>query len=220
MLSIPSLFPVLVFLSIVARASADGLDLPCPSGFYSGVTITEGQYNVPAKEFYKRVGSFFKAEWYVSIYLHDVSRGGLCTNRRQVGTSENYTTTGTDNTIGAIREGPFGNTYFKETLVRSVQSPSEHVLAWTGIGMVYADPSGEQNITLYSYTEEHRINSICGGKATLVYMWNLHCADDYVNSWDAWDRVRSAALDAVVLKMGAKRFVGTCPGGERELQDI
>ncbi|KAJ7708278.1 hypothetical protein B0H17DRAFT_1125043 [Mycena rosella] len=168
------------------------LDPTCPEGYYPGVTVDEAMYTVPIDVLHGVIGSFFHAQWY---------------------TITNTTNVGKDNTVGSTREGhDVDGNYFKERLVRVFQTPSEKMIAWKSqVNNSVRNPSGNETAVQTTYTEEHRLMSICGGTATLVNMWNVQCANDLVNDWDEWYRMRGQALDAVITKLGAKQFKGTCP---------
>ena len=43
------------------------VDPKCPAGTTPGFEVYTARYDVPAKEFYAKVGSFFDEVWYVSI---------------------------------------------------------------------------------------------------------------------------------------------------------
>ncbi len=105
---------------------------------------------------------------------------------------------------------------FDERLVRVFKDDSEALIAYVNqIPTRFPDPSGGQVATYHSYIEEFRLISICEGEATLVHLWVAYCADDVVNSWDAWGRIRGDALNGVIVAEGAQEFKGTCPPGER-----
>lgn len=43
------------------------VDPKCPSGTTPGFEVYTARYDVPAKKFYEKVGSFFDETWYVSM---------------------------------------------------------------------------------------------------------------------------------------------------------
>ncbi len=44
------------------------IDPKCPEGTTPGFEVYTARYNVPAKEFHAKVGSFYDEVWYVSIF--------------------------------------------------------------------------------------------------------------------------------------------------------
>ena len=52
---------------LAARNIYYEFDPKCPAGTTPGFEYYTARYNVPAKEFYDKVGSFYDEVWYVSI---------------------------------------------------------------------------------------------------------------------------------------------------------
>ncbi|KAF9017796.1 hypothetical protein BDZ89DRAFT_368387 [Hymenopellis radicata] len=176
----------------VAFAGCDkDFDPKCPEGYYPGIVVTEGQYTVPFERMYNLTGSFFHAEWYIQP-------------------TTNY---GEDNTVGATRRGVLDGYGFDEKLVRVFKDDAEAMIGYMNqTPLRFPNPSGGRVSTYHSYLEELRLISICEGNATLVHMFTSYCADDVVNSCDAWGRFRRTLLNAVIVGEGAQEFKGTCPG--------
>lgn len=49
------------------------IDPKCPPGTTPGFEVYTARYDVPAKEFFAKVGSFFDEEWYVSLIRDSLS---------------------------------------------------------------------------------------------------------------------------------------------------
>lgn len=56
---------------LAARNNNYKIDPKCPAGTTPGFEYYTARYNVPAKLFYEKVGSFYDEVWYVSILASD-----------------------------------------------------------------------------------------------------------------------------------------------------
>ncbi|KAG6871863.1 hypothetical protein C0995_015650 [Termitomyces sp. Mi166 len=155
-------------------------------GFESNVW----QLTVPANTWIDKTGSFFNSAWYMGPGI--ISRSG------------------TDNTVGATRTTVFdGTTVLKDTLVGSYRSPTQSVQRFVLANGPVSLRS--QNLRFYSYTEELRATSICGGTATHYMMTATYCTNDPERAYRFFDAYRREKVGNVARELGATMFSGTCP---------
>ncbi|KAG6907378.1 hypothetical protein DXG01_009107 [Tephrocybe rancida] len=153
-------------------------DPTCPQGTYSGFESNVWQFNVPAREFINKTGSFFHSEWYI---------GPL------------NSTHGKDNTIGSTRTAAIGNSSFTEQLVGYYSSPTHSVIRFS----LHKGPLVLDGFELVAYTEEFRVMSICGGTATHFSMTATYCTGKVVDAYDFYDKFRRDSVGAVAKELGA-----------------
>ncbi|KAG6871864.1 hypothetical protein C0995_015651 [Termitomyces sp. Mi166 len=155
-------------------------------GFESNVW----QLTVPVNTWINKTGSFFDSAWYMGPGI--------------------ISTSGTDNTVGATRTTVFdGTTLLKDTLVGSYRSPTQSVQRFALANGPVSLRS--RNLRFYSYTEELRATSICGGTATHYSMTATYCTDDPERAYRFFDAYRREKVGNVAREVGAKMFNGTCP---------
>ncbi|EST08576.1 hypothetical protein PSEUBRA_001646 [Kalmanozyma brasiliensis GHG001] len=174
-------------------------DPECPAGTTPGFEFFTARYDVPAKEFYAKVGSFYDEVWYI----------GLPPNR----------TVGPDNTVGSIREIDFAGTILHEQLIKYTAKPTLLELQWHLVngpinvtGAVADDPPDE--VVLFgSYTEDLRVESICAGKATFITFTGRYCFDKPGPAYKIFDVAHSSSIEAVAQGLNATLIQGngTCP---------
>ncbi|KAG6816089.1 hypothetical protein H0H87_008751 [Tephrocybe sp. NHM501043] len=167
-------------------------DPKCPKGFYSGFESNVWQFAVPAPSFIKQVGTFFHSEWYAGVP---------------------NATHGNDDTIGATRTLFFKDRLLVERLIGTYRSPTQYVQHFS---RAQEKPVTIEDFTLLTYTEEHRVMSICGGAAVHYAMTATYCTDKVVVTYDFYDRYRKAAMQILANQTGALIFEGTCPLGESD----
>ncbi|KAG5649773.1 hypothetical protein H0H81_002099 [Sphagnurus paluster] len=161
------------------------LDPKCPPGTYSVFESNIWQFDVPAKGFVEKMGSFHNTDCLTS-------------------------TTGTDNAIGATRTGNYSGSIFAENLAVYSLSASGADLT---MGFVQETPGYDviyEGMVWYSYLEQFSIQSICAGRAAHIVFTAVACVNDAERVYDLYDKVRRVALDAVAAEIGAKLFAGSC----------
>ncbi|KAG6870294.1 hypothetical protein C0995_014010, partial [Termitomyces sp. Mi166 len=114
---------------------------------------------------------------------------------------------GKDNTIGATRATLFeGTSLFNNTLVGYHRSPTQSVQRF----MLTNGPVSLSNMTFYSYTEELKATSICGGTATYWTMTVTYCTDNPVGVHSFYDEYKRGKVQSLADELGASMFNGTC----------
>ncbi|KAG6864288.1 hypothetical protein C0991_010784 [Blastosporella zonata] len=166
-------------------------DPTCSKGFHAGFESNVWQLTVPASSFINKTGTFFHSEWY---------------------TGPLSATHGKDETIGATRTIVSGTDVFVERLVGIYRSPTQSVHRFS---LTVKNPVAFGGATFTYYTEELRAMSICGGTATQFSMTSTYCADNIVAAYDEYDSYRRASVQKVVIELGARVFLGTCPVGNK-----
>ncbi|KAJ1018020.1 hypothetical protein NDA16_004889 [Ustilago loliicola] len=189
--------------SDIASRNNDGhhykVDPKCPAGTTPGFEVYTARYNVPAKDFYAKVGSFFDEVWYI----------GLPPNA----------TRGPDNTVSSVREIDFAGTILHEQLIKYIHKPALLELEWHLVngpinvtGAVADDPPDEK-ILFGSYTEDLRVESICEGTGTFITFTGRYCFDKPGPAYKVFDVAHSSSIEAVAKDLGATKLEGngTCP---------
>lgn len=157
------------------------------------------RYDVPAQQFYAKVGSFYDEVWYI----------GLLPNA----------THGPDNTIGSIREIDFSGTILHEQLIKSTHTTALLELEWHLVngpidvtGAVTDNPP-EEKILFGSYTEDLRVESICEGRATFITFTGRYCFDKRNPACEVFDVAHRSSIEAVAKELNATLIKGdgTCP---------
>ncbi|CBQ69656.1 conserved hypothetical protein [Sporisorium reilianum SRZ2] len=175
------------------------IDPKCPAGTTPGFEVYTARYDVPAKEFYAKVGSFYDEVWYI----------GLPPNA----------TRGPDNTVGSIREIDFAGTILHEQLIKYTRKPALLELEWHLVngpinvtGAVADDPPDEK-ILFGSYTEDLRVESICQGRATFITFTGRYCFDKPGPAYKVFDVAHTSSIEAVAMDLNATLITGngTCP---------
>ncbi|KAG6901820.1 hypothetical protein C0995_007527 [Termitomyces sp. Mi166 len=172
----------------IAPISGLSEDPKCAKG-KPGFESNVWQFAVPASTWINRTGSFLHSEWYVG---------------------PNNSTSGMDNMVGATRTTLLeGTSLFSNKLVGYHRSPTQSVQRFQLVN----GPVSFKNLTFYSYTEEFRATSICGGTAVYYTMTANFCTDNPVGMYKFYDAYRKEKVQSLADELGAVAFNGTCPIG-------
>lgn len=175
------------------------IDPECPAGTTSGFETYTARYDVPAQQFFDKVGSFFDETWYI----------GLPPNK----------TVGRDNEVGSIRYIDFAGTILHEELIKSLHKSARLELEWKlangpiNVTGAVADDSPDEVILFGSYTEDMRVESICEGRGTYIVFTGRYCFDKPGPAYKVFDVAHSASIEAVAQELNATLITGngTCP---------
>jgi len=176
--------------SLVVNELSDPYDMACAPGLYPGFHTSEFRYDMPPESFFKIMGSFIHAEWYIGPLINS---------------------SGTDNVPGAIRTAKFNGAIYSDRLVGYARGPNQINIQFISAKPNIVFPSKPEPVTFGYYFEEHTITSICAGTATYVYFTARYCTNMPNEAYNIYATYQSTAMLAVADQLGANRIDGLCP---------
>ncbi|KAJ6456105.1 hypothetical protein C8R45DRAFT_1187003 [Mycena sanguinolenta] len=169
-------------------------DIECPANSYVSFVHNSYTYNAPLHKFTDITKSFFNASWYGDSVV----------------TSHN----GTDNVPGATRSGVFAGAIFSDMLNAIDKRSDAFIFSYQGKGFTFT-PAGYPVLTMHSYSETIRFESICGGKATYIDVITYICSDNQPLAYTVWSTLHTSTFDGLAATLGATILAGDCPSTAR-----
>ncbi|KAF7370290.1 hypothetical protein MSAN_00660300 [Mycena sanguinolenta] len=190
---------VIAFIGLTSANSIQGSnhpisnDIVCPTNSRVSFVHNSYTYNAPLQKFTDITGSFFNISWY---------DGTVVTS-----------TIGTDNVPGATRSGTFAGGVFNETLTAMDKRSDALIFSYHGNNYTFTPGPGYPSslVTLDSYTETIRFESICGGKATYIDVLTYVCSDNQPLAYSLWSMIHTSTFDGLAMSFGATILAGDCP---------